>query len=139
GEEEAPETRCRLTRIPLTMLAVPAVLLAGALAAGVLPGLATAAGQAGAALTDHAGYAASVLHDSATAVAATAPHPTGAGTAWALLSTALALACVPAGAWSRRLASARWARSLRRLHSGHVGDYVAWFLAGVTLLAALMA
>jgi len=26
----------------------------------------------------------------------------------------------------------------RRLHSGHVGDYVAWFLAGVTLLAALV-
>ncbi|MEU7045617.1 complex I subunit 5 family protein [Streptomyces varsoviensis] len=139
GKEEAPETRGRLTRIPLTMLAVPAVLLAGALATGVLPGLASGAGQAGAALTDHAGYAASVLHGSVTAVAATAPHPTGAGTAWALLSTALALACVPAGAWSRRLASARWARSLRRLHSGHVGDYVAWFLAGVTLLAALMA
>jgi len=26
---------------------------------------------------------------------------------------------------------------LRRLHSGHVGDYVAWLVVGVALLAAL--
>ncbi|WP_342593441.1 hypothetical protein [Streptomyces inhibens] len=33
---------------------------------------------------------------------------------------------------------ARWTVPLRRLHSAHAGDCVAWFLAGVTLLAALL-
>ncbi|MFC0843209.1 hypothetical protein ACFH04_41665 [Streptomyces noboritoensis] len=31
----------------------------------------------------------------------------------------------------------RWAEPLRRLHSGHIGDYVAWLPAGTALLGAL--
>lgn len=30
-----------------------------------------------------------------------------------------------------------WTAPLRRLQSGHIGDYVAWMLMGTTLLAAL--
>jgi multicomponent Na+:H+ antiporter subunit D len=28
--------------------------------------------------------------------------------------------------------------ALRRLHSGHIGDYVAWLVAGVTAVFALL-
>jgi multicomponent Na+:H+ antiporter subunit D len=35
------------------------------------------------------------------------------------------------------LAADGWGRPLRRLQSGHVGDYVAWVLAGATLLGVL--
>jgi multicomponent Na+:H+ antiporter subunit D len=30
-------------------------------------------------------------------------------------------------------------RPLRTVHSGHIGDYVAWLVAGVTLLGASFA
>jgi multicomponent Na+:H+ antiporter subunit D len=49
---------------------------------------------------------------------------------------ALALAAV-AVARPRLLAAPGRALPLRRLRSGHVGDYVAWLLVGTTLLGAL--
>lgn len=30
-----------------------------------------------------------------------------------------------------------WTTPLRRMHSGHIGDYVVWLLAGTTLIGAL--
>jgi multicomponent Na+:H+ antiporter subunit D len=35
------------------------------------------------------------------------------------------------------LAAPDWALPLRRLQSGHIGDYVAWVLVGAGLLGAL--
>jgi multicomponent Na+:H+ antiporter subunit D len=143
GEDEEPESRGGLlSRVPGSMFTVPAVLLAGALAAGLVPSLWTTVGAAADAFTDHAGYTAAVLHTGGPvppAVHTPAPHWTQPGVLLGLLATAtaalLALATVrrpvPHG-------PARWLRPLRRLHSGHVGDYVAWFLAGTTLLAALV-
>lgn len=59
---------------------------------------------------------------------------------WGLLATALAAAFALAAVRQPVPEEpARWAGPLRRLHSGHARDYVAWFLAGVTLLAALVA
>ncbi|MGW8972985.1 complex I subunit 5 family protein [Streptomyces platensis] len=141
GKAEEPETRGgRLTRVPGSMLAVPAVLLAGALAVGLVPGLRTGTGHAADAFTDQAGYLAAVLHGRATEPASTPPpHWSTAGVLWDLLATALAVGLAllavrrPLGA-----EPARWTTPLRRLHSGHVGDYVAWFLAGVTLLGVLV-
>lgn len=122
------------------MLAVPAVLLAGALAVGLVPGLRTGTGQAADAFTDQAGYLAAVLHGRTTEPASTPPpHWSTAGVLWDLLATALAVGLAllavrrPPGA-----EPARWTTPLRRLHSGHVGDYVAWFLAGITLLGVLV-
>ncbi|GFE18543.1 hypothetical protein Sgleb_65900 [Streptomyces glebosus] len=141
GKAEEPETRGgRLIRVPGSMLAVPAVLLAGALAVGLVPGLRTGTGQATDAFTDQSGYLAAVLHGRATEPAATPPpHWSTAGVLWDLLATALAVGLAllavrrPLGA-----EPARWTTPLRRLHSGHVGDYVAWFLAGITLLGVLV-
>ncbi|MET7517566.1 proton-conducting transporter membrane subunit [Streptomyces sp. NPDC005480] len=141
GKDEEPETRGRLRRIPDTMLAVPALLLAGALAVGVVPSLWPAVRTASDAFTDHAGYAAAALLTGAAAAppVTPAPHWTALGVALGLLSSVLALAL----AWSavRRPASdepSRWVASLLRLQSGHLGDYVAFTLAGITLLTVLL-
>ncbi|MGW1373585.1 complex I subunit 5 family protein [Streptomyces sp. NPDC002446] len=141
GKEEEPETRGgRLSRVPDTMLVVPAALLAGALAVGLVPDLRTGAGRAADAFTDHTGYLTAVLHGRATEPRATAPpHWSPPGVLYGLLATALAAAlALRAVRRPVRAEPAGWTTALRRLHSGHVGDYVAWFLAGVTLLAALV-
>ncbi|MEU8591687.1 proton-conducting transporter membrane subunit [Streptomyces sp. NPDC048664] len=124
GSDERPETERRLHRIPDTMTAVPAVLLAAAFTLGCVPGLgeAVAHGMAGA----HQGAA----PDS---VRWTLP-----GILLGLLSTLLALSLTAvAVARPSRVAVPGRARRLRRLQSGHLGDYVAWLLLGATLLGAL--
>lgn len=140
GKAEEPETSGRLTRVPASMLAVPTALLAGALAVGLVPGLRTGTGHAADAFTDQAGYLAAVLHGRATEPASTPPpHWTTAGVLWGLLATALAVGLALLAVRRPPVAEpARWTTPLRRLHSGHVGDYVAWFLAGVTLLGVLV-
>ncbi|MGW1835095.1 complex I subunit 5 family protein [Streptomyces sp. NPDC002067] len=141
GEAEEPETRGGLlSRIPDSMLAVPALLLTGALAVGLVPGLRTAVGHAADAFTDHPGYLAAVLSGRQLRPPATpAPQWTAAGVLWGLLGAALAPALAALAVRRPAAEPARWFTPLRRLHSGHVGDYVAWFLAGVTLLGVLVA
>ncbi|GAA4324785.1 hypothetical protein GCM10023086_51440 [Streptomyces venetus] len=125
GAGERPETRHRLSRVPDTMTAVPAVLLAGSLAVGVVPGFAGAVGRA----VQGAGTG-GLVHVSV--------HWTPLGVLLGLVSTALALALAAVAVTRPRLIAAPGrALPLRRLQSGHVGDYVAWFLVGTTLLGAL--
>ncbi|MGW4223211.1 complex I subunit 5 family protein [Streptomyces bauhiniae] len=125
GGGEEPETAGLLRRVPDTMLAVPTVLLAGALVVGVVPAVARAVGRA----VDEALHASAPLP----------PHWTAPGVSLDLLSASLALALA---AWTlKRPVSARlrtWTGPLRRLHSGHIGDYVAWLLLGTVLLALLV-
>ncbi|MEV0091207.1 proton-conducting transporter membrane subunit [Streptomyces sp. NPDC050738] len=120
GEGEKPETTAQLGRVPATMAAVPAVLLAGSLAVGLAPGLTAATGRA-------FGVPA---HE--------APHWSPAGLLLGLVSAALAVglatAAVRAPAHQEPYG---WTGPLRRLHSGHIGDYVAWLLMGAALLGAL--
>ncbi|MFF5475811.1 complex I subunit 5 family protein [Streptomyces sp. NPDC012935] len=125
GAGEGPETRHRLSRIPDTMTAVPAVLLAASLAVGVAPGF----GEVVAHAVNEAGSGGAPVP---------APHWTPAGVLLDLASTVLALG-LAALAVTRPdlLAAPSHARPLRRLQSGHVGDYVAWVLVGATLLGAL--
>ncbi|MFI5675197.1 complex I subunit 5 family protein [Streptomyces cellulosae] len=125
GSGERPETPRRLGRIPDTMTAVPAVLLAGALALGLAPGFAD--------VTAHA-----VNEAGSGGVLVASVHWTPVGILLGVASTVLAVA-LAALAVSRPslLAADGWGRPLRRLQSGHVGDYVAWVLAGATLLGVL--
>ncbi|MHC5256395.1 complex I subunit 5 family protein [Streptomyces sp. UC4497] len=120
GGDEEPETSEPLRRVPLPMVAVPGLLLAGALAAGLVPAFAEGVGRA------------------FEAPAALAPHWTAASVLTGLLSTVCAAGCAALslgrGAPTEPYA---WTAPLRRLHSGHIGDYVAWFVLGTALLGAL--
>ncbi|MDA5143619.1 complex I subunit 5 family protein [Streptomyces sp. AD681] len=125
GTGEEPETRQRLGRVPDTMTVVPALLLAGALAVGAVPAFGNAVARAMSEATS-----AGLVH--------TSVHWTPLGVGLGLLSTVLAVA-LAALAVGRPglLAAPGWALPLRRLQSGHIGDYVAWLLVGTTVLGAL--
>jgi hypothetical protein len=77
--------------IPDTMLGVPAVVVAAALALGLITAARTAAGRAADSFTDHIGYVAEVTH-TITTVPSTTPPPHGStvGVLLGLLSTILA-------------------------------------------------
>lgn len=139
--DEDPETGGRLRRTPLTMLAVPAVLLAAALTVGLVPALATAATRAGRLFAAHGTYAAAVLNGH-TPHASSAPPAgwTGTGVLLGLVSTLLGagLAVLAVRGPFPRTAD-RWLGPLRRMQSGHIGDYVAWTTVGIALLAVLAA
>lgn len=120
GIREEPETRHRLSRVPDTMTTVPAVLLVASLAVGAVPGFAVAVGRA------------------VSGGAAPSPHWTVAGLLLGLTSTLLALGLATfAVTRTKPLGEPSWMAPLRRLLSGHIGDYVAWMLVGTLLLAAL--
>ncbi|KUL41863.1 hypothetical protein [Streptomyces regalis] len=66
-----------------------------------------------------------------------APHWSPAGVLLDLASTALALGLAALAVTRPGLLTAPdRARPLRRLQSGHVGDYVAWVLVGAAVLGA---
>ncbi|MEW2295009.1 complex I subunit 5 family protein [Streptomyces sp. NPDC006743] len=124
GSGEEPETRQRLDKVPMTMRTVPAVLLAAALAVGAVPGFAGRVGHA----VDEAG----------TWGVFSSVQWAASGVLLDLLSTLLAVALAAvAVARPGLLGAPDWALPLRRLQSGHVGDYVAWLLVGAALLGAL--
>ncbi|MEU4896811.1 complex I subunit 5 family protein [Streptomyces sp. NPDC044780] len=138
GEEE-PETGRRLGRIPVPLVAVPAALLAASLAVGAVPAVASAMGRAGALFTDTGGYRRTVLDARAAAAPALPPpHWQPTGIVLGLLSTALAIALATlAVRRPARDGTAALLAPVRRLQSGHIGDYVAWLVAGTALLTVL--
>ncbi|WP_425472900.1 hypothetical protein [Streptomyces botrytidirepellens] len=105
----------------------------------MIPPLASAAGRAGALFTDGSGYRQAVLGGrAASAPAFVPPHWSAAGLLLGLLSTALAIALAAlAVRRPARTGAAALLAPVRRLQSGHVGDYVAWMVAGTALLTAL--
>jgi len=146
--QDGRERSGRLRRVPLTMVLPPLALLAIGLGLGLTSGIQEHAAAAAAAFSDRAAYAAAVLRTHG------GPVPTGgravvpaspaasAGGMLTDLGQVLAAICVAAIALDRRAAALRRALTactgwLRRLHSGLVGDQVAWLAAGLALLAAL--
>jgi multicomponent Na+:H+ antiporter subunit D len=127
------------------MLIVPAVLLAGALVIGVIPGAVPGIEVAAARFGDHAAYFDWVLHGGPLHFAAVSPTHVAAFDylyAGGSVLGAMALAAVALFGWPLRdrvpatvLEPATAAiGGLRRLHSGHIGDYIAWWTAGAAVL-----
>jgi multicomponent Na+:H+ antiporter subunit D len=142
AEEESPdrERAEQSGRSPL-LWATAALLTAGAVAWGLVPGLADAAGAAAAAFVDQSGYASAVLDGRA---APTSPHAVAgpAATAYLYAAGSLALAVgVAAAALTRPLPAvvARGVTALRAVHDGRPGDYVAWTVGGTAVLGTLFA
>jgi multicomponent Na+:H+ antiporter subunit D len=106
------------------MTAVLAVLLAAALAVGVAPGFAEVVARS--------------VNETGSASVFTSVHWTPAGVLLGLVSTLLAgVLALLAVTRPEPFAVPDRALWLRRLQSGHVGDYVAWVLIGTTVLGAL--
>ncbi|WEO99517.1 complex I subunit 5 family protein [Streptomyces sp. FXJ1.172] len=153
GDGEEPEIRDPQRRVPVPMLAVPAVLLGASLAVGLLPGLGVSLAQAARQFTDRTAYTAAVYGHP---VAPSSPVPdvgwSAEGVLLALASTALAALLAAAAVWGPALRSPLAGRAaaacetvgrrvvvpLRRLHSGHLGDYVTWLAVGVAVLLVAM-
>jgi len=127
------------TATPALLVAVPAVLMLAAVLAGLVPELVPSIERAAAHFRDHASYAGAVL-------SGRAPHfPPVAGahvsaTAWiyAAASTAGALLLASFGLRDRQVLPVTVADVLRAAHSGHVGDYIAWWTFGMALLGGFV-
>jgi multicomponent Na+:H+ antiporter subunit D len=146
-DEVDPEFRFTHKRAPRTMT-VPAIALAvGGLGAGVVPGLRAAFEHAGQPFVDRAGYAATVLHgrvvhEGGSAALAPGLSDVLVGIVTAAGACALAyLSLAPARPSVHRLglATGRATAWLRPLHSGYVGDYVTWLVAGAAVMGGVFA
>jgi multicomponent Na+:H+ antiporter subunit D len=146
---EPPETR-RSRGTPLTMSLPAFALLALAALAGAAPAFPGGARAAGARLVDGRAYAARVMRGTPLPAATARPDAPGErrrgtqrGAAAALAALALAVGVLrrtelPPSV--RRAARRVWVPSihaLRALHTGRVGDSVAWLAAGAAVFGGL--
>lgn len=141
-EEQPPEGR--LTWKALIPIAV---LYAGALAVGLIPGATDAAARAASAFIDRGAYLRAALGHASAPPTATSSAWTAAGVLVDAASVALACGFCAAALYGegalRRVPVLRraWRQigsGLHHLHSGHLGDYVAWLMAGTALIAGLV-
>jgi multicomponent Na+:H+ antiporter subunit D len=140
GEEEAgSEERAPADRTPASMFIPAAALLAGTLAIGLIPGVVPAFEGAAGQFANGPAYAhALIAGGAAPAVASAEPYsaPAHAYLYSAItLAGGLAIAAATIFTESPALRGARRAglglmRPLRAVHSGHIGDYVAWLVLG---------
>ncbi|HEY1511341.1 MAG TPA: proton-conducting transporter membrane subunit [Solirubrobacteraceae bacterium] len=148
AHERVDETRDARDHTPLTMRVVPAVLLFAAAFVVFIPGAFSGVQRAAARFTDHAAYAQWVLSG------AHIHWPTieiaqieGPDVVYALLGIAGAVGAAALGLYGRPLRESLPApvreptraalRRLRHLHSGEIGDYIAWWTVGASLLGAV--
>lgn len=146
--EEGRETRQTSHGIPVVMFAPAAVLVLLAIGIGLAPGVENAARSAAMVMQDRAGYQARVLeHAWIPVVPAQEEHtPIGESLAWSFGTTAAALGLALFSLsryWpSKRVLTrpvAASVRALRAVHSGHVGDYVAFLTFGVAAFGVVLA
>jgi multicomponent Na+:H+ antiporter subunit D len=140
-----------------TLIGPAVVLLAGAVAVGLAPGLAGRVEAAAERFTDRPAYAAAVLQGATEGAARRTAEAGGHGPgalalpgALAALSALLGLALAAAALLPGRLPRWRPTRALARawrptaailaeLHSGNIGDSVAWLVVGMAGFGTLLA
>jgi multicomponent Na+:H+ antiporter subunit D len=140
--EEQAETLEPHERTPVTMVVPAVVLMVAAIVAGLVPGVVHTAEHAAAHFRDHAAYARTVL-ERPVPFADTEPSKlTAADFLYGSASVLGALAVAALALFGRDLlprALAVPVAALRDLHSGHVGDYAAWFTVALAALGGLFA
>jgi multicomponent Na+:H+ antiporter subunit D len=131
---------------PRLMQAVTLVLAVAGLAVGALTGLAERAQEAAHAFVDHAGYAAAVLDGrSPLSVPPGQWRTTTESIVWSVVTLVGSFAVGGLSLYRQRLPErakrglAQALAPLRAVHSGHVGDYVAWLTFGVAAVGGLLA
>jgi len=147
----APEAARPHPHVHATQVAPAVLLLAGALAMGLAPGVTAAVEEAADHFTDRPAYVAVVLGATGDQGPARSHPPVYlAGPAlWAalsiLLGLGLALAALYADrlpVWLRSRLARAWdpaAATLRGLHNGQIGDSVTWLVVGLAGFGALLA
>jgi multicomponent Na+:H+ antiporter subunit D len=145
--EVDPELDFPHDRVP-RMLTVPALVLAAAgLAVGLVPGLRDALGAAGERFVDRPGYVSAVLHGHGPGdISAGLPAPGALDVVLGLVTVLGAvgvayLSLAPARPRLHRVGvvTGEAINRLRWIHSGYVGDYVTWLVAGAAVLGGLFA
>jgi multicomponent Na+:H+ antiporter subunit D len=149
AREEERETLRPHLRTPPIMVVPPVVLMAGAIAIGLVPGVVHAVEHAAAHFRDRAAYSAAVLHGHAR-FADTAPSKlTATDFGYGAASVLGAFAVAAIGLFGKGAVEAlprpvlavptRALAGLRDLHSGHVGDYVTWLTVALAALGGAFA
>ena len=150
-DEQSSEEEGSPDRTPAVMFVPAALLAVGSLAVGLVPSLVEAFEGAAEQFASGSSYAAAVLAGgNAPAVTAGAAYTTPASAyVYSALSLGGALAVAAVGLFGYRVRdriaspvsriAAGAVAPVRALHSGHVGDYVAWLVAGVALLGGSFA
>jgi multicomponent Na+:H+ antiporter subunit D len=147
-EESEAETGQQAGRTPLPMLIVPGLLLVGVLVLGLVPGAVPAVERYAAQFVDHQAYSAWVLHGNTVALPIPKPsHVSGEDYLYSVVATVGAVLVAGAGLFGRSLRESLPAalsrpvhtavEIMRGLHNGHIGDYIAWWSAGVSLIGAV--
>lgn len=141
AEERVDETRGQRDHTPLLMVAVPLVLLVLAAGALLVPGATEWIARGAGEFSDHHAYRDWVL-------AGGAPRFTGLGVAHpsslevgsSVVAVVLAVALAMLGLFGRPVREVlpealtgrarAVVKAVRGVHSGHIGDYIAWWTAG---------
>lgn len=141
AEERVDETRDEREHTPPLMVIVPAVMLVLAAGIGFVPGALHWIYRAAVLMADHRAYPAWMLHSVRVPLpAAPAEHASLAEVLFSCGGVVLAAGLAALGLFGRPLREALpesvggAVRSIvvavRSVHSGHIGDYVAWWTAG---------
>jgi len=146
SEEEGPPDRT-----PGVMFVPTVAMILASLAIGVIPGMVGAAESAAERFMDGSAYAATVIHGAApSAIPATAEYSAPwHAYLYSGITVALATALAAGALFGHRVRHPlvralerlddRVLAPIRALHSGHIGDYVAWLVLGVALLGGSFA
>jgi multicomponent Na+:H+ antiporter subunit D len=145
AREEEPEEMAPRSRTPVLMLLVPGVLLAAAIVIGLIPGAVPGIEVAASHFREQGSYIGWVLHGGVPHFArAATSHVEGFDYAYGAAAAAGAAAVAALALFGGRLRSLLprpmlrpvlvGVDGLRALHSGHIGDYIAWWTAGAAAL-----
>jgi multicomponent Na+:H+ antiporter subunit D len=145
AEERTDETRDERDHTPVPMVVMPAVLLIAVFVLGLIPGAVPGVERFASGFMTHRDYAAWVLHGAHIHLPVLPPgHISAADYVYGIAAVAGALVAAAIGLFGRPLReslpaailapAARSVRVLRGLHNGHIGDYIAWWSAGVSVI-----
>jgi multicomponent Na+:H+ antiporter subunit D len=142
-QEEKPETKQGHDHTPVTMFIPAAVLVTAGILLGLVPHLKPAASTAATQFENANAYAAHVLDNQPAPVPVPAPSVPGE-ISTGLLAVLAAMAIAATHLFSPRIRSvfsvlAKPLRLLHQVHSGHVGDYVAFLTFGMACYGLLCA